>query len=120
MGIHAVRLIFWATWCVTFKRDLVNFYPVFFLVTSHCNACSVFLPSKFSNTVESLSGLQASEVTYSQVMSHDDQLLHSKGRVRLMVCKSGNMSDVQTKNLTCIMLMLSPKLGFVQLSRASY
>ena len=30
MGIDAVRLIFWATWCVTFKRDLVNFYPVFF------------------------------------------------------------------------------------------
>ena len=120
VGIDAVRLIFWATWCVTFKRDLVNFYPVFFLVTSHCNACSVFLPSKFSNTVESLSGLQASEVTYSQVVSHDDQLLHSKGRMRLMVCKSGNMSDVQTKNLTCIMLMLSPKLGFVQLSKASY
>ena len=31
-----------------------------------------FLLSKFSNTVESLSGLQASEVKYSQVTSHDD------------------------------------------------
>lgn len=39
-----------------------------------------FLPSKFSNTVESQGGLKASEVTYSQVTSHDDTASSFQGK----------------------------------------